>query len=341
MRPRPSRRRHSTRTSTGGVKPQLRDTRPTAAKGRTRDAVAERVGLGSGRNYQRGAQIVEAADEMIKGGKVEAGNTLLRIMEQKSIAAAGRVLRVKDAAQREKLLLDVADRDNDHPGRLLTELRWHEHYLPKAASGKRSQRPRPAYGELPPLPPIYRTIVVGPLDLPESETDRAGSEDSITFEDLARLPISDWLSEKGGYLYFWSTNYMLPQVLRFVEEWGFRFQTLLTWMKASTSESRYYPSSRTTPYFRSVTEHLVFAVRGAETSNMLLQAKHPNAVITPPPERPTETRPGKIYEFIELNTPGPYLELFGRWFPTEKWTRWDAPRSELLRFLEEHEAQSG
>ena len=48
-------------TSTGGVEPQLVETFPQADKGKTRDKVAAATGIGSGRTYDKAAQVWEAA----------------------------------------------------------------------------------------------------------------------------------------------------------------------------------------------------------------------------------------------------------------------------------------
>jgi len=323
------------RTSTGGAKPQLRDTRPTAAKGRARDAVAERVGLGSGRNYQRGAQIVEAADALIKGGKEGAGKALLRIMNEDSVATALRVLKM-DGEKREQMLQEAADKNADPVMHARRELGF-QGFLRRELEETHEIMRRGLDENLPSntirLTNRFRTIVVGPLSLAYSETDPAPTNDqSIRLEDVARLPVLKLLSPKGGYLYFWTTNYMLPQVLRVVEGWGFRYQTLITWVKANIKEQTAFPDK--TPYFQEVTQQLVFAVRGDDAEGLRISSKELNVAIVPPPSVE------KIYQSIERSTPGPYIEIFGRYRPTKNWISWHPSREEVLQLSKKHEAQS-
>lgn len=51
----------------------------------------------------------------------------------------------------------------------------------------------------------------------------------------------------------WITNNHLPDGLRVIEAWGFRYITLITWFKDKVGLGQ---------YFRGQTEHVMFAVRG-------------------------------------------------------------------------------
>lgn len=45
------------KTSTGGINPQLKENIPEADKGQTRDKVAEKIGIGSGKQYEKAKKV--------------------------------------------------------------------------------------------------------------------------------------------------------------------------------------------------------------------------------------------------------------------------------------------
>jgi ParB family chromosome partitioning protein len=58
------------------------------ASGRSRDKVAERVGFGTGRTYEKAAKVVEVADRLVDKGKVEEAQELLETLNTKSVHKA-------------------------------------------------------------------------------------------------------------------------------------------------------------------------------------------------------------------------------------------------------------
>ena len=75
-------------TSTGGVNPQLVETFPQA-EGKVRDVVAEKVGIGSGKQYEKEKYIVDNADTLTPEdfadwdeGKLSTNKAYLKIKEQ-------------------------------------------------------------------------------------------------------------------------------------------------------------------------------------------------------------------------------------------------------------------
>ena len=70
--------------------------------------------------------------------------------------------------------------------------------------------------------------------------------------DICRLPV--WrISEDNCHLYLWATNNFLPDGLKVMDAWGFRYVTMITWMKSWISLGQ---------YFRGMTEHCLFGVKG-------------------------------------------------------------------------------
>jgi len=66
---------------------------PGALKGETRDVIAHRVGLGSGRTYQKAAEVVGVIDENTKKGDLLIAQGLRKILNEQSVDAAHRLLK--------------------------------------------------------------------------------------------------------------------------------------------------------------------------------------------------------------------------------------------------------
>jgi ParB family chromosome partitioning protein len=66
----------------------LQENFPEALKGQSRDKLAERVGLGSGRNYEKADKVVEFADKLVEQGKEEEAQKLLETLDNKSVHSA-------------------------------------------------------------------------------------------------------------------------------------------------------------------------------------------------------------------------------------------------------------
>ena len=76
-------------------------------KGKVRDIIAKRVGLGSGYNYQKALQVVEFLDRLCESEKTEIAKALKRILNESSINAAHKVLSMADK-ERERILELIA-----------------------------------------------------------------------------------------------------------------------------------------------------------------------------------------------------------------------------------------
>lgn len=72
---------------------------PQGEQGKSRDKVAERVGFGSGRNYEKAIQVVAKADQFKEQGKVEEGQALLNVLNMKSVDAASKIVKLSEPEQ--------------------------------------------------------------------------------------------------------------------------------------------------------------------------------------------------------------------------------------------------
>ena len=81
---------------------------PQTLKGKTRDIIAKRVGLGSGYNYQKACQVVEEIDRLTALGKGNLGEVLKYVLNEMNINTAHKLLKRTDR-YREKVLETIAE----------------------------------------------------------------------------------------------------------------------------------------------------------------------------------------------------------------------------------------
>ena len=112
------------------------------------------------------------------------------------------------------------------------------------------------------------------------------------------------LAKPNSHLYLWATNNHLPGALEVMEAWGFRYVTMVTWMKDG--------GPGLGQYFRGVTEQILFGVRGKPSYRLTRSGKRAQGLtgFTAPRGRHSE-KPALPYQWAWKVSRGPYLELFG------------------------------
>ena len=150
----------------------------------------------------------------------------------------------------------------------------------------------------------YRTIVADPpwrynVKPPEGGTAYPTMEQ----HELLNLPIGLWAME-DSHLYLWTTNSFLVQAHQLVRAWGFEYKTLITWVKRRPVNDNWIGLGF---YYRGVTEHILFAVRG---SLDVMHKDQPNIFYAP--HRGHSEKPDTFYDIAEHMSPGPYLDVFAR-----------------------------
>ena len=138
---------------------------------------------------------------------------------------------------------------------------------------------------------------------------------SLPFEEIVRLPVSE-LSSEEGHLYLWVPNAMLREGLEVMKRWGFEYKTNLVWHKVRKDGG---PDGRGVGfYLRNVTELVLFGVRGAIRTS---KPGRTQVNIMRTQKREHSRKPDELYDIIESCSPGPYLELFAR-HGREGWVQW-------------------
>lgn len=177
------------------------------------------------------------------------------------------------------------------------------------------------------LSPPYRTIVADPpwayrttAGITARTAQRATcAEDhysTMTNTAIRDLPVAS-LAADDAHCYMWVTNPKLygdrkrnePSPIEIMEAWGFRYVTLLTWVKTGSLGMGFY--------FRGETEHVLFGVRGKapipvdrRLKNVFTAAKTGHS-----------KKPAAFFEIVDRVSPEPRLELFSR-DPRLGWDSW-------------------
>ncbi len=168
------------------------ETLPQGVTGKTRDKVAQAIGLGSGRTYEKAAKIWEAA----KQGDPIARKAIAEIdAGQKSINAAYKQTLVQTQLQQQ-----------------VEALRKEPPPMPKGPFRVIVVDPPWPYGTE--YDPVGR---------------RVGSPyPEMSIEELCALKIP---AHEDSILWLWTTNAFMRHAYRLLDAWGFQEKTILTWVK--------------------------------------------------------------------------------------------------------------
>lgn len=170
--------------------------------------------------------------------------------------------------------------------------------------------------EPPPLPSVdggFKTILADPPWRFVNRTGKVAPEhrrldrySTMELEDIKSLPV-EAAAAANAHLYLWVPNALLPEGLKVMEAWGFRYVSNIIWAKRRKDGG---PDGRGVGfYFRNVTEILLFGVRG---SMRTLQPARSQVNMIETRKREHSRKPDEQYPFIQACSPGPYLEMFAR-----------------------------
>lgn len=114
-----------------------------------------------------------------------------------------------------------------------------------------------------------------------------------------------------------------------MERWGFSYKTIITWAKDRWGLGQ---------YFRGMTEHCLFGVRGNHPYRTREDGKRAQGRTLILALRTVHSaKPEEMQRMIELVSPGPYLELFARpeLFVSEGWVVWghEVSDTQLMKSL--------
>lgn len=168
-------------------------------------------------------------------------------------------------------------------------------------------RPTPPEGK-------YRCLVIDPpWPMPKIErAERPAQGDALPYEtmtldEIAELPIPDLAHEDGCHIYLWVTHRFLPAGLDLFEQWGVKYQCVMTWRK----------NVGITPFsWMYDTEHVLFGrVGNLQLDQLGLRLSFEAAVTV------HSAKPDVFYERVLAASPEPRLEMFARQ-PRNGFTVW-------------------
>lgn len=197
----------------------------------------------------------------------------------------------------------------------------------------------------PPLPTVeggFKTILADPPWRFTNRTGKVAPEhrrldrySTMDLDDICALSV-EVVAAKNSHLYLWVPNALLPDGLRVMEAWGFRYVSNIIWAKRRKDGG---PDGRGVGfYFRNVTEILLFGVRG---SMRTLQPARSQVNMIETRKREHSRKPDEQYPIIEACSPGPYLELFAR-HASPGWVSWgDEADDEIVPRGKAHRGYEG
>lgn len=155
----------------------------------------------------------------------------------------------------------------------------------------------------------YRTIVADPPWRYNTKPPEGGTPyPTMTADEILGMPVGQWAAD-DAHLYLWTTNSFLVEAHRIMAAWGFEYKTLLTWVKRKrpsedTFDDRWIGMGY---YYRGVTEHVLFGVRGS-----LDVKRKDQANLFYAPHKEHSEKPASFYDMVERMSHGPYLDVFAR-----------------------------
>ena len=139
---------------------------------------------------------------------------------------------------------------------------------------------------------------------------------TMSLDAIEALAVARLVTEPE-HLYLWVPNALLPEGLRVMQAWGFKYKSNLIWHKVRKdggSDGRGVGF-----YFRNVTELVLFGVRGKNARTLASGRRQVNFLATR--KREQSRKPDELYPIIEECSPGPFLELFARG-ARPRWSNW-------------------
>lgn len=116
------------------------------------------------------------------------------------------------------------------------------------------------------------------------------------------------------HLYLWVTNNFLRDGLRVINEWGFKYITMITWLKGILGQEGFYKLQRPGlgQYFRGLTEHCLFTKRGRPPYKAIdgKRCQGRTGFIAERTEH--SKKPEQMRKMIETVSYAPFIELFAR-----------------------------
>ena len=130
---------------------------------------------------------------------------------------------------------------------------------------------------------------------------------TMTLDEIKSLPVGDF-ADDGCHLWLWVTNSFLPFGFSVLQDWGFKYHNIISWIKPSGVGM----------WFVNRTQHILFGYR---SPLKMSERFKPNIIFGNIPQNRHSRKPEESFEFIERVSYGPRLELFAR-VKRPGWHQW-------------------
>lgn len=137
-----------------------------------------------------------------------------------------------------------------------------------------------------------------------------------TEEIIALKSMIEEISADNAHLYLWATNNHLIDAFKVMQEWGFRYVTMITWVKDRQGLGQ---------YFRGLSEHCLFGVKGRLPYKVVEGKRQQGLTAFLAPKGRHSQKPEEMRRMIEKVSYPPFIELFAR----ERVEGWDAWGNEV------------
>jgi N6-adenosine-specific RNA methylase IME4 len=152
---------------------------------------------------------------------------------------------------------------------------------------------------------------------------------TMTVAEIAALPVRE-IAEPDAHLYLWAVNKYLGAAFEVAKAWGFKYSTTLVWDKTMFGGGL-------GGGFRVNTEYVLFCRRGqlgniGTVRGTSFHYKRPYDSRGKP--RQGAKPPQFLADYVEVVSPGPYVELFSRAEESrENWWYWGNESLETAEIL--------
>ena len=150
----------------------------------------------------------------------------------------------------------------------------------------------------------------------------------MTVDEICALPVAK-LGAEQSVLFLWTINRYIEQSYAVARAWGYKPNTMLTWIKAPIGGGM-------GGCFGFTTEFLLFATRGpiGRMGLEIARERYPSTWFESK-RGPHSRKPLMAREIIDRMFDGPKIELFAR----EAFLGWDAWGDEIISDMDLHNAE--
>jgi len=181
------------------------------------------------------------------------------------------------------------------------------------------------------VPMRFKSYAPAQLQPWNTRRDNERHYKTMPFEEIAALPVKDLASPDGCHLFYWTSGPFIPQALKIIAAWGFKYSTrAFTWAKARPSwdgVSLLDPSKDFPPITGHTVRHQTELVLLARRGNCRRKAKDVDELIIAS-RRQHSRKPDEFFRRVEHYCDGPYCELFAR----SRRFGWDVWGDQIDRF---------